>query len=74
MDMFMRIFDWVIRLTPAVALFSLFFVMEGNLRWLGLFGFIPLLLQRAGCTACYMRHCDTDADSQKRGWPTFPGH
>lgn len=32
------------RLVPAAALFSLFFVMDGGLEWLGLLGLIPLAL------------------------------
>ena len=36
------------RLVPAAALFSLFFVFEGGLEWLGLFGFLPLALALTG--------------------------
>lgn len=34
--------DKVVRLVAAVALFSLFFVLEGNARWFGLVGIVPL--------------------------------
>jgi hypothetical protein len=67
-----KAFEWVMRLVPAAALFSLLFALDGNLRWLGLLGIVPLLLQRAGCSACAMRH--TGQDPSRLGWPTFPGH
>lgn len=35
--------DKVIRLVLALGLFSLFFIFEGNARFLALFGFVPLL-------------------------------
>lgn len=34
--------DKVVRLVAAAALFSLYFVLEGNARWLGLAGIVPL--------------------------------
>jgi hypothetical protein len=34
--------DKVVRLVAAAALFSLCFVLEGNARWLGLAGIVPL--------------------------------
>lgn len=35
--------DKVIRFILAIALFSLYFVLEGNMRYLALIGFVPLL-------------------------------
>lgn len=46
-------------LVPAAALFSMFFVFDGNMRWLGLMGFIPLLLHGFGCPSCGTRRGDT---------------
>lgn len=37
---------------PAAALFSLLFVFDDGLRWLGLFGLLPLILWRQGCPTC----------------------
>jgi hypothetical protein len=34
--------DRIIRIIIALALFSLFFLIKGNLRWLGLIGLVPL--------------------------------
>jgi hypothetical protein len=60
---------WTLRLAPAAALFSAFFALEGGLRWIGLFGFVPLLLAFAnlpGC-ACAARGRNMPAGS----WPSF---
>lgn len=35
--------DRVVRLLLAVALFSLFFILPGDQKWLGLIGVVPLL-------------------------------
>lgn len=35
--------DKVVRIIIALVLFSLYFVLEGNLRYLAVIGFIPLL-------------------------------
>lgn len=35
--------DKTIRLAMAVVLFSLFFILEGNLKWIGLVGIVPLM-------------------------------
>jgi hypothetical protein len=35
--------DKTIRLVMAVVLFSLFFILEGNLKWIGLVGIVPLM-------------------------------
>jgi hypothetical protein len=34
------------RLVPAATLFSLFFVLDGALAWLGFLGLVPLVLKR----------------------------
>lgn len=35
--------DKVVRIIIALALFSLYFILEGNLRYLAAIGFVPLL-------------------------------
>ncbi len=55
----------VFRLIPAAALFSMFFALDGGLRWMGLFGFLPLLLWAKGCPSCAVRGDD-------RPPPNFP--
>jgi hypothetical protein len=35
--------DKMVRLVLAVILFSLFFILEGNLKWVGLVGIVPLM-------------------------------
>ena len=35
--------DKTVRLLLAVALFSLFFLLQGDSKWFGLLGFVPLL-------------------------------
>jgi len=56
-----RVMEWLPAVVPAVVLFSLFFALDGNLRWLGLFGFLPLLLASQGCRTCggAGRSCNT---------------
>jgi len=34
--------DRVVRIILAIVLFSLFFILSGNLKWLGLLGLLPL--------------------------------
>jgi hypothetical protein len=47
------VFVICMKLLPAAVIFVLFFSFEGHLRWLGLLGFIPLVLAFSkGCTAC----------------------
>ena len=61
---------WTVRLIPAAALFSAFFALEGNLRWIGLLGFLPLALALArapGC-ACAARG---EESPDFRPWPSF---
>lgn len=36
-------FDRILRVTLGLALLGLFFFAEGNTRWFGLIGFVPLL-------------------------------
>ncbi len=45
--------DKVIRIILAVALFSLFFVLEGNLRFLALIGLVPLITAFASWCPLY---------------------
>lgn len=35
--------DKIVRLVLALVLFSLFFVLEGDLKWAGLLGIVPLM-------------------------------
>jgi len=37
------VFDRIIRVVAAVLLLSLLFFVEGNLRWFGLIGLVPLI-------------------------------
>ena len=60
------------KLLPAVVIFTLFFSFEGNLRWLGLLGFIPLILVFSkGCTACMD---DNGPNPEENGWRHGTGH
>lgn len=57
---------FVLKLLPAAVIFVLFFSFEGNLRWLGLLGFIPLALVFCkGCTACME---EPDKSDSENGW------
>jgi len=51
-----RAVEIVFRLIPVAVLFSLAFADVGVLRWLSLFGFVPLILWAAGCPTCGTRH------------------
>lgn len=68
-DMTSRIFYWLLAnlrtIAAAAALFSLFFVMDDGLRWLGLFGVVPLALGFAGCPSCGPR----GGDQTQSPWP-----
>lgn len=46
--------DKSIRLVLAAVLFSLIFVLQGNLRWIGLIGIVPLLTGMIGTCPIYM--------------------
>jgi hypothetical protein len=61
---------WTARLAPAVAVGSLLFVLDGGLRWLGLFG-LPLLLLalRGGRLGCGPRGCGLGGDGAPGNWP-----
>lgn len=61
---------WVLRLAPAVALFSAFFALEGGLRWIGLFGFVPLALAFAGLPGCACA-ARRDGAPAAGAWPCF---
>lgn len=45
--------DKVIRIVMAIALFSLYFVLEGNLKFVALIGLIPLLTALVGMCPLY---------------------
>jgi hypothetical protein len=61
---------WATRLAPAAAFGSLLFVMDGGLRWLGLFA-LPLLLLalRGDSLGCGPRGCGLGGDRVPRQWP-----
>ncbi len=47
------IVTWLLRLLPALALFSALFAAEGDLRWIGLLGILPLIMAfQRGCPSC----------------------
>ena len=62
----MRVIGLILfRLVPAAVFFSLFFTLDGGLKWIGLFGIVPLVLlwQRVpGCGACQEVVKDTDTE------------
>lgn len=64
------LFDWFVRLMPAMAMFSLFFALDGGLEWLGLFGF-PLLLMalHRDCPTCDARAKACGKEPPIRTWP-----
>jgi len=45
--------DRIVRLILAAGLFSLYFVLEGNLRYLAAIGFVPLLTALVGSCPLY---------------------
>lgn len=61
---------WAARLAPPAAVGSLLFVMDGGLRWLGLFG-LPLLLLaiRGHGLGCGPRGCGLGGDRAPGNWP-----
>ena len=61
---------WAFRLIPAVVLFSAFFALEGGLRWIGLFGFVPLALAFAGLPGCACAAHREGAPAVS-SWPCF---
>lgn len=46
--------DRVVRIIIALALFSLFFLLKGGYRWLGLVGLIPLGTALVGVCPLYL--------------------
>jgi Protein of unknown function (DUF2892) len=54
--------DRVIRVIAGILILSLIFFLEGNLRWIGFIGFIPLLTGVIGTCPLYsmlgMNTCD----------------
>lgn len=46
--------DKVIRVVAGLAILSLLFILEGNARWLGLIGLVPLLTAITGFCPGYM--------------------
>ena len=66
------VFVFCMKLLPAAVIFALFFSFEGNLRWLGLLGFIPLALAfNKGCTSCMAAPADGE---EGNGWRPWAGH
>ena len=45
--------DKIIRVVIGLALLSLLFILEGNIRWLGLIGIVPLLTVVTGWCPVY---------------------
>jgi len=45
--------DRAVRIVLALALFSLFLIIQGNLRWIGLIGLVPLVTGLAGICPIY---------------------
>lgn len=59
-------FVFCMKLLPAAVIFTLFLSFEGNLRWLAVLGFIPLVLVFCkGCNACMS---EPDKDQEEGGW------
>lgn len=46
-------FDKVLRVVVGIVLLSLIFVLEGNARWFGLIGLVPLLTAAMGYCPLY---------------------
>ena len=61
---------WTVRLAPAVAVGSLLLVLDGGLRWLGLFG-LPLLVLalHRGSLGCGARGCGLGGGRAPGSWP-----
>jgi len=45
--------DKVIRVLVGLGLLSLLFLLQGNLRWLGLIGIVPILTALCSCCPLY---------------------
>lgn len=46
--------DKIIRVILALILFSLFFVLQGNLKYIALIGFVPLITAIVGICPLYL--------------------
>ena len=46
--------DRVVRVVIALGLFSLYFILEGNLRWISLVGIVPLATALIGWCPLYL--------------------
>lgn len=58
--------DRLIRVLVGLALLSLLFVLEGNIRWIGLVGLVPLLTALIGwCPAYTLFRIDTCCGGKK---------
>ncbi len=63
--------DRVVRIVVGLAILSLVFVLEGNARWWGLVGLLPLATGLAGWCAVY-RVLGIDTSGAGRATPTMP--
>jgi hypothetical protein len=45
--------DKIIRIVLAIILFSLFFILQGNLRFIAILGFVPLITAIVGFCPIY---------------------
>jgi hypothetical protein len=59
--------DKIIRLVLAVVLFSLIFILPGNLRWIGVLGIVPLATGLIGSCPLYMLLGITTCPIEKKG-------
>ena len=59
--------DKIIRLVLAAVLFSLIFILQGNLRWIGLLGIVPLVTGLIGSCPLYMLLGITTCPIEKKG-------
>jgi len=74
MELLGKAFTILMKLLPAAVIFTLLFSLEGNLRWLGLLGFIPLALAFCkGCTSCMLGSDDCKQEGTE-GWKPWAGH
>jgi hypothetical protein len=58
--------DRTLRIVVGLALLALLFILEGNARWWGLVGFVPLITGLAGwCPAYFPFHISTCSSTGK---------
>jgi|GEM_PF-2034353 len=63
------IVEWTKRLAPGLVMLSLIFVLDGGLRWLGLFGVVLLVLAfRKDVPNCA---CEIEDKSKVSTWRSF---